>query len=121
MTKTMDMPFEAPPAPVGNESTDPRIPARDRVVTRSLMERWNRECPDKVFIRFADNGEQWTYRHFRSLVIQTAIGLQRLGVAQGDHVLVWLPNGREHLRVYFAINYLGAVFVPINTASSAPL
>ncbi len=117
----MDMPFEAPPAPAGKESTDPRIPARDRVVTRSLMERWNRECPDKVFIQFADNGEQWTYRHFRSLVIQTAIGLQQLGVAQGDHVLVWLPNGREHLRVFFAINYLGAVFVPINTAYKGSL
>jgi len=50
------------------------------------------------------------------MVIQTAIGLQQLGVAQGDHVLVWLPNSREHLRVFFAINYLGAVFVPINTA-----
>jgi len=118
---TMDMPFEAPAAPVGNESTDPRIPARDRVVTRSLMERWNRECPDKVFIQFADNAEQWTYRHFRSLVIQTAIGLQRLGVGQGDHVLVWLPNSREHLRVFFAINYLGAVFVPINTAYKGAL
>lgn len=117
----MDMPFEAPAAPVGNESTDPRIPARDRVVTRSLMERWNRECPDKVFIQFADNAEQWTYRHFRSLVIQTAIGLQRLGVGQGDHVLVWLPNSREHLRVFFAINYLGAVFVPINTAYKGAL
>ena len=117
----MDMPFDAPAAPVGNESTDPRIPARDRVVTRSLMERWNRECPDKVFIQFADNAEQWTYRHFRSLVIQTAIGLQRLGVGQGDHVLVWLPNSREHLRVFFAINYLGAVFVPINTAYKGAL
>lgn len=117
----MDMPFEAPAAPAGNESTDPRIPARDRVVTRSLMERWNRECPDKVFIQFADNSEQWTYRHFRSLVIQTAIGLQRLGVGQGDHVLVWLPNSREHLRVFFAINYLGAVFVPINTAYKGAL
>jgi len=120
-SKTMDMPFEAPAAPAGNESTDPRIPARDRVVTRSLMERWNRECPDKVFIQFADNSEQWTYRHFRSLVIQTAIGLQRLGVGQGDHVLVWLPNSREHLRVFFAINYLGAVFVPINTAYKGAL
>ncbi len=117
----MDMPFEAPAAPAGNESTDPRIPARDRVVTRSLMERWNRECPDKVFIQFADNAEQWTYRHFRTLVIQTAIGLQRLGVGQGDHVLVWLPNSREHLRVFFAINYLGAVFVPINTAYKGAL
>ena len=77
--------FEVQPCADSPETTDPRIPPRDRVVTRALMERWQRECPDKVFIRFADNGEQWTYRELRELVIQTAIGLQRLGVAQGDH------------------------------------
>ena len=113
--------FEVQPCADSPETTDPRVPPRDRVVTRALMERWQRECPDKVFIRFADNGEQWTYRELREQVIQTAIGLQRLGVAQGDHVLVWLPNGREHLRVFFAINYLGAVFVPINTAYKGAL
>jgi len=109
-------PFEVLPGPQRAPTTDPRVPARDRVVTRDLMDRFERECPDKVYIEFGDNGEQWTYRDLRTMVIQTAIGLQQLGVAQGDHVLVWLPNSREHLRVFFAINYLGAVFVPINTA-----
>jgi crotonobetaine/carnitine-CoA ligase len=110
------MPLDVKPGPEAPETTDPRVPPRDRVVTRALMERWNAECPDKVFLKFGDTGEEWTYRDFRTLVVQTAIGLQRLGVKQGDHVLVWLPNGREHLRIFFAINYLGAVFVPINTA-----
>jgi crotonobetaine/carnitine-CoA ligase len=117
----MDLPFDVKPGPDSPETTDPRVPARDRVVTRALMERWLQECPDKVFLTFGDTGEEWTYRAFRTMVIQTAIGLQLLGVAQGDHVLVWLPNGREHLRVYFAINYLGAVFVPINTAYKGAL
>jgi hypothetical protein len=117
----MDASFDVLPEPTRAETTDPRIPPREQVVTRSLMERWNRECPDKVFVKFADDGEAWTYREFRQLVLQTAIGLQRLGVAQGDHVLVWLPNGREHLRVFFALNYLGAVFVPINTAYKGAL
>jgi crotonobetaine/carnitine-CoA ligase len=112
----MDAPFDVLPEPTRPETTDPRIPPRDRVVTRALMERWNRERPDKVFLKFADDGEAWTYRAFRQRVLQTAVGLQRLGVRQGDHVLVWLPNSREHLRVFFALSYLGAVFVPINTA-----
>ncbi len=113
--------IEVAAAPERPETTDPRIPARDQVVTRALMERWVRECPDKVFIEFGDDGERWTYRHFRDLIVQTALGLQRLGVAQSDHVLVWLPNSREHLRVFFALNYLGAVFVPINTAYKGAL
>jgi crotonobetaine/carnitine-CoA ligase len=108
--------YEEAPSP-----SDPRIPPRDRVVTRSLVERWARERPDKVFVRFADNDEEWTYGAFREMVVQTAVGLQALGVRQGDHVLVWLPNTRENIRVYFAINYLGAVYVPINTAYKGSL
>ena len=42
--------------------------------------------------------------------------LAALGVKQGDTVTVWLPNGLEMVRVWFAINWLGAVYVPINTA-----
>ncbi len=112
----MSMSFEVVDCADTPETTDPRVPRRDKVVTRALMERWNLECPDKVFLKFADTGEAWTYRHFRLLVLQTALGLQQLGVEQGDHVLVWMPNTREHLRVFFAINYLGGVYVPINTA-----
>ena len=117
----MDTRFDLRPGPDAPETTDPRVPPRDRVVVRYLMERWNRERPDEVFLAFGDTGETWTFAGFRERVLQTAIGLQRLGVEQGDHVLVWLPNGREHLRVYFAINYLGAVFVPINTAYKGAL
>ena len=39
-----------------------------------------------------------------------------LGVRKGETVLVWLPNSVECLRVWFGINWLGAVYVPINTA-----
>ena len=28
----------------------------------------------------------------------------------------WLPSSPAHVRAWFAINYLGAVFVPLNTA-----
>ncbi|NLD68608.1 MAG: ATP-dependent acyl-CoA ligase [Limnobacter sp.] len=97
------------------------MPPRDHVVTRSLVDRWARERPNKTFVRFADNDEEWTYRDFRELILQTAVGLQELGVRQGDHVLVWMPNTRENIRVYFAINYLGAVYVPINTAYKGSL
>src|SRR5207247_3575828 len=47
---------------------------------------------------------------------RAAAGLQTLGVAQGDNVLSWLPNGPDALRVWFGANLLGAVYVPLNTA-----
>ena len=45
-----------------------------------------------------------------------AAGLQRLGVKKGDRVAAWLPTGRPMVLTWFAANYLGAVFVPLNTA-----
>ncbi len=108
--------FEIPAAPEPAPIPDPRIPARDRVVTRDLIDRWAVERADKVFVKFDDDGEEWTYAEFRALVVQTAAGFAALGVGQGDHVLVFAPNSREQIRAFFALNWLGAVYVPINTA-----
>jgi crotonobetaine/carnitine-CoA ligase len=94
---------------------DPRVPNRDACVTRYLIDRWARERPDKVHIVY-ENGEAWTFAEVRTRVISVAVGLQKLGVRRGDRVAVWLPSGREATTVFYAVNYLGAVFVPFNTA-----
>ncbi|MFI5436322.1 AMP-binding protein [Rhodococcus baikonurensis] len=96
-------------------TTDPRIPARDELVLRYLLERRAAEDPEKVFAVF-DNGPTWTRVDLLRRVRSTAFALESLGVKQGDHVVCWLPNGPDVLRYWFAINYIGAVFVPINTA-----
>lgn len=113
--------FTVQPTPAAPPSSDPRIPPREQVVARDLLDRWLHEQPDKVFITYADTGESWTYRNLHARVLQCAVGLQQLGVQQGQTVLVWLPNSREHVVVFLAINYLGAVFVPINTAYKGKL
>jgi len=94
---------------------DSRMAGPDMCVTRPLIERNAAATPDKVYAVFPD-GSTWTYADLRERVRQTAVGLERLGVKQGDHVVSWLPNGQDALRVWFAINYLGAVYVPINTS-----
>lgn len=91
------------------------IPSHRRCVLRNALDAQAQETPDKVFAAFG-GGEEWTYGELRRRVRATALGLRDLGVRQGDHVLVWMPVGRDCLRVWFAINYLGAVYVPINTA-----
>ncbi len=95
--------------------SDPRIPPADRCVLRSVLDRLAGETPDKPFCVFEDGG-MWTYAETRDEVLRCARGLQSLGIRQGDHVLSWLPNGADALRVFFGANYLGAVYVPINTA-----
>ncbi len=95
--------------------SDPRVPAPEECVLRPVLERFAASQPDKVFARF-DDGSEWTYRHTLEIVRRTAAGLQSLGVSQGENVHVWLPNGPDAIRVWFALNYIGAVYVPINLA-----
>jgi carnitine-CoA ligase len=98
----------------------PSVPAAEVCVLRPLLDRRATETPDKVFAKFAD-GTFWTYRTMRDITMKTAAALQALGVRQGDHVLSWLPNGGDALRVWFGLNYIGAVYVPINLAYKGSL
>ena len=94
---------------------DRRIPDRDRCVTRYLLERWATEKPEQVFAIFQD-GEEWSYGDLLVRVRQLAGGFAGSGVGRGDHVAVWMFDGKEAILTFFALNYLGAVFVPLNTA-----
>ena len=94
---------------------DPRMPKPDACVQRYMLDRLAASQPDKVFANFAD-GSEWTYRQTRDVAIRTANAFRKLGVKQGERVLVWLPNSADALRIWFGLNYLGAVFVPINLA-----
>jgi crotonobetaine/carnitine-CoA ligase len=49
-------------------------------------------------------------------VRRLAQGLPARGVQKGDRVFVSLPSGRPIVLAWFAINYLGAIYVPLNTA-----
>lgn len=101
--------------PESKGHSDPRVLDRRTCVLRYLIDDYATSQPDAVYAVFEDGG-QWTYAELRQLVVRKAAGLQKLGVKRGDHVAVWLPNGREALITFYAINYLGGVFVPFNTA-----
>jgi len=94
---------------------DPGMPDRDDCVLKGLLDSRAERCPDRRVALFED-GTEWTYAECRREVRDTAAGLQALGVGRGDAVIAWLPNGRDIVRVWFAANYLGAIYVPLNTA-----
>ncbi|MBU9547616.1 AMP-binding protein [Burkholderia multivorans] len=96
------------------------VAPREACVLRYVLQRQAVSRPDKVFIREHD-GSGITYAAFAADVERTAAGLAALGIRQDETVGVWLPNGIDMLRIWFAINWLGAVYVPINTAYKGDL
>lgn len=91
------------------------IPAAKESVLRYVIDHWAAVQPDVTFACFED-GSEWSYAETHNRTRKLAAALQSIGVKQGDHVIVWLPNSKEALAAFFAINYIGAVFVPINVA-----
>lgn len=96
-----------------NTSSEPR--AATTCVLRHALEHHARTRADQIFAVFEDE-PRWTFAETLDHVRCTATGLRALGVGAGDAVVVMLPNCGLALRVMFAINHLGAVCVPINTA-----
>lgn len=94
---------------------DPAMPVREDAVIKYLLDSRAARHPARRAALFED-GTEWSYAECRGIVRDTAAALQALGVGPGDRILAWLPNGTEIVRVWFAANYLGAVFVPLNTA-----
>ena len=68
---------------------------------------------DRPFLHFGER--TWTYATFGAEVTRVASGLGRMGVGRGDRVALLLPNSPEFLFVWFALAFLRAIAVPINT------
>lgn len=90
-----------------------KAPTADECVVRNLVDLRAREKPDDIFIVYEDD-TSWSHLELRRQVRSCAAGLQSIGIKQGDMVLLWLPNGAEAVRALLAINYIGAVCVPLN-------
>ena len=70
--------------------------------------------PERIFLDFS--GEQYSYGAFDKLTTRFAHALADLGVEAGQTVVTMLDNNIDAVVSWFAINKLGAISVPINTA-----
>ena len=96
-------------------SADPRLPPREQVVLRYLLDEFAGDRPNDVYIKFG-NGQEWTWSRMQELAREHAAAFRNLGVEQGDHVLSFLPNSPEAIAVWYGLNYIGAVYIPANPA-----
>jgi long-chain acyl-CoA synthetase len=68
---------------------------------------------NKVFLTM-DN-EKVTFNEAYNRVMQLGAGLKALGVVKGDRVAMLLNNSPEFIYTYFAVLFLGAEIIPLNT------
>lgn len=69
--------------------------------------------PNKTYLDFS--GEKYTFAEVEREATRFAHGLSILGLAPGDRVCAMLDNVADNMLVWFAVNMLGGVIVPINT------
>src|SRR2546428_11472180 len=65
-------------------------------------------------------GGQWRHSDAVEIAARRAGALRAAGIGRGDRVAVMCSNRAEMLEVFLACGWIGAVCVPINTASMGP-
>jgi carnitine-CoA ligase len=82
------------------------------------LERAVAEVPDKVFLDLS--GDLYTYADVHRLATELAHGLRTLGVELGQPVASVLDNNIDAIILWLAINMIGGVSAPVNTAFKGP-
>ena len=68
----------------------------------------------------AIEGAAWSHRGARDAAARRGAALRAAGVGRGDRVAILCGNRAEHLETFLGCGWIGAVAVPINTASMGP-
>jgi fatty-acyl-CoA synthase len=78
------------------------------------LKRWAKLSPSAIALSCADSGRSFSYSEFFERSGALAAALRDRGVGAGDRVAVLAPNEPETLFLFFALQRLGAMLVPIN-------
>ncbi len=114
--------------------TDPQLPAHrieawgnDRLVRcfverpanfLSMLQTAVSRFPTRKALVFED--QHWTYQEFWSSVEHYAHVLHNLGIQPQDRVVLFVSNRAEFVFLLFAIQYIGAIAVPVGIREQRP-
>lgn len=96
------------------EALPERFPPGRRTLPEILNEQADR-YGDRRLAVFGD--DSWTYREAPAIAAGAGAILAAAGARHGDRVAIFCSNRSEFLAVFLGCAWIGAVIVPINTAS----
>ena len=84
----------------------------------AMLERARRQHGERPLLGIG--AHRWAHRDAADIAARRATALQHAGVGRGDRVALMLGNRIEMIETFLAAGWIGAVTVPINTASMGP-
>jgi crotonobetaine/carnitine-CoA ligase len=91
-----------------------RLPPQERTLSRMLRRQAARHGARRLV---QIGGQTWSFNETLDMAARFGGTLKAAGIKRGDHVAVMCGNRPELLQVYLGCGWIGAVAVPINTAS----
>ena len=79
-----------------------------------MMEKMSNRISEKEIFVFPETGKRYTYKEFDKKVNEACKGLIVQGITKGSHVGLWMDNIEEWFILFFALNKIGAITIPIN-------
>jgi len=89
------------------------LQSQESCVLGSVLRRQAETSPDAIYLM--DGEERYSYGRVNELANSYAAGLGEIGVRAGDRVALLMGSSPECVLTTFAVNKLGAVWVPTNT------
>lgn len=93
------------------------LPPRERTLP-AMLQRGAERFGDRPLVTLA--GVSWSHREAAGIAARRAAALHAAGVARAERVALMCGNRVEFLEAFLGCGWLGAVSVPINTASMGP-
>lgn len=87
--------------------------ARESWVLPQVLEHQARVRADRPCLQWTDEGEVLTFAEANARVNRLAHGLTAAGIGKGDLVVLYLPNSLDFVLLWWALQKIGAVEVPV--------
>lgn len=85
------------------------------------IKRWAMYAPKKLALKSVEDGIELTYQAFNESINRTATYLaEKYAISKGDRVAIISINRIEYVVLFYAIQKLGAIMLPMNFRLTAP-